>query len=441
MISSLTRIIDEVGKVKGIDRETLIEALEAAMLSAVRKKFGLHQDVEAHFNDELGEVELFEFKTVVEKVEDPCLEISIEDALELDPDAEITDSFGVKMDVGMLDRVSAQTAKQVILQKVRDAERDNIYEEYKNRKGELVNGIVHRFARGNIIVNLGRAEAILPAHEQLPRENYRQGDRVKAYVLDVLKSSKTPQIILSMTHPGLIIRLFELEVPEIYEGIVKIKGAVREPGSRAKIAVYSEDSDVDPVGACVGMKGSRVRNVVQELRGERIDIVPWTEDSAKFVCNALAPAEVSGVIIDEEIRIMEVLVPNDHLSLAIGKRGENVRLAARLTGWKIDVKGESNVSEIPEETDTSLIDIPGIGDSTAALLSNGGFCSAVDIAGATIEGLTKIEGIGEKKAGKLQQAAREYIEQKGLEKTAEVSVEDTPVINEVKAEDDNESAN
>ncbi|MFH2011578.1 MAG: transcription termination factor NusA [Pseudomonadota bacterium] len=434
MISELTRLIDEVGKNKGINREILIEALESAMLTAAKKKFGPYQDIEASFNEELGEVELFEFKTVVNKVKDPRVEISFEEAVEMDPGVELGDSLGAKMDVGTFGRISAQTAKQVIIQKVRDAERENVYNDYKDRKGELVNGIIHRIDRNNIIVNLGRAEAILPPHEQVPKEMYNQGDRIKAYILDILKSSKGTQIILSRTHPGLLIRLFEVEVPEISEEIVKIKGAVREPGSRAKIAVYSEDLDVDPVGASVGMKGSRVRSVVQELHGEKIDIVPWSDDPAKFVCNALSPAEISEVIIDDLGKTIEVIVADDQLSLAIGKKGQNVRLAARLTGWKIDIKSESKVAGIAEDAHKSLVDIPGIGDSTAVALFKEGFFSAFDISSATIGELTKIEGIGDKKAERLKKAAEEYLKQKDLEKSKENSKKDISLANGDKVE-------
>jgi N utilization substance protein A len=256
------------------------------------------------------------------------------------------------------------------------------------------------------------------------KEVYTQGNRIKAYILDILKSSKGPQIILSRTHPGLLIRLFEVEVPEISEQIVKIKGAVREPGSRAKIAVCSEDLDVDPVGACVGMKGSRVRSVVQELHGEKIDIVPWSDDPAKFVCNALSPAEISEVIIDDSGKTMEVIVADDQLSLAIGKKGQNVRLAARLTGWKIDIKSESKVAGISEGIHNALIDIPGIGYSTAGALFNGGFFSAYDIFSASIEELTKVEGIGEKKADRLKKTTEEYLKQKDLEKSGENPTKD-----------------
>jgi N utilization substance protein A len=417
MISNLARIIDEVGKTKGIDREILIDALEAAVLTAARKKFGLHQGIEAHFNEELGEVELFEFKSVMDKVKDPYSEISLEEAVELDPDVEVGDSLGVKMNVERLDRISAQTAKQIIIQRVRDAETENIYNEYKDRKGDLISGIFHRYDRGNVIVSLGKGEAVIPSQEQIPKENYRQGDRLKAYILDVFKSPKGTQIILSRTHPGLLIKLFEFEVPEVFEGIVTIKGAAREPGSRAKIAVFSEDSDVDPVGACVGIKGSRVRSVVHELCGERIDILQWTGDIAKFVCNALAPSEISEVIIDEASHTMEVIVADDQLSLAIGKKGQNVRLAARLTGWKIDIKSESKIAGILEKAHKSLVEIPGVGGSTADALFNQGFFSAYDVISTSIEELTKIEGIGEKRASMIKAAAKEYLEQKDLDQS------------------------
>ncbi|HEY8368831.1 MAG TPA: transcription termination factor NusA [Thermodesulfobacteriota bacterium] len=344
MLVDLNRVIEQVGKDKGISKEILIEALENALLSAAKKEFGPQREIEARYNEQLGEVELFQFKTVVEKVTNTYTEISLEDAREIDPEAQIGDSLGIKMDSASFGRIAAQTAKQVIIQKVRDAERDIIYNEFQERQGELVNGIVQRFERGNIIVDLGRTEAVLLPRDQVPREAYRQGDRIRAYVMDIKKTPKGPQILLSRTHPGLLIKLFELEVPEISEGIVKIEAAAREPGGRAKIAVSSRDPDVDPVGACVGMKGSRVQAVVQELRGEKIDIVPYSEDPVRFVVNALAPAEVSDVRVDEENKTMEVLVPDDQLSLAIGKRGQNVRLAAKLTGWKLDIKSESRMS-------------------------------------------------------------------------------------------------
>jgi len=345
MEQNLNHIIDSVVKDKGIDRAVLVEALESAVLSAANKKYRNTRDLEAHFNDEIGEVEIFEFVTVVDEVLDSYKEIDVDEAREIDPEAEIGDSLGMKMDATGFSRIAAQTAKQVIIQKVREAEREGVYNEFKDRVGELVNGIVRRYERGDLIVDLGRAEALLPHREQVPRENYRQGDRVRAYISEVKMSTKGPQIILSRTDPGVVAALFKTEVPEISEGIVEIMAVAREPGSRAKIAVVSHDPDVDPVGACVGMRGSRVQNVVSELRGEKIDIIPWTPDIARFACAALSPAEVTRVYVDNEEQALEIIVPDDQLSLAIGKKGQNVRLAAKLTTWKIDIKSETRAAE------------------------------------------------------------------------------------------------
>jgi N utilization substance protein A len=349
MVTNLNHIIDQVVKDKGIDRDVLVEALESAVLSAANKKYRNTRDLEAHYNNELGEVEVFEFVTVVDEVLDSYKEIDLAEAAEIDPEVEIGDSLGMKLDASNFSRIAAQTAKQVIIQKVREAEREGVFNEFQDRVGELVNGIVRRYERGDLIVDLGRAEALLPHREQVPRENYRQGDRVRAYISEVKMSTKGPQIILSRTHPGVVAALFSFEVPEIAEGIVEVKAVSREPGSRAKIAVVSHDPDVDPVGACVGMRGSRVQNVVSELRGEKIDIIPWTPDVARFACAALAPAEVTRVYVDNDEQSLEVIVPDDQLSLAIGKKGQNVRLAAKLTGWKIDIKSETRAAEIELE--------------------------------------------------------------------------------------------
>jgi N utilization substance protein A len=349
MLGNLNHIIDQVVKDKGIARAVLVEALESAVLSAANKKYRNTRDLEAHFNDEIGEVELFEFVTVVEEVNDSYKEIDLAEAREIDPEVENGDSLGMKMEAGNFSRIAAQTAKQVIIQKVREAEREKIYNEYKDRVGELVNGIVRRYERGDLIVDLGLSEGLLPHREQVPRENYRQGDRARVYISEVKMSTKGPQIILSRSHPGLVAALFHFEVPEIAEGIVEIKAVAREAGSRTKIAVASYDSDVDPVGACVGMRGSRVQNVVSELRGEKIDIIPWTPDVARFVCSALAPADVTRIYVDNEDQSLEVIVPDDQLSLAIGKKGQNVRLAAKLTGWKIDIKSETRAAEAAME--------------------------------------------------------------------------------------------
>jgi transcription termination/antitermination protein NusA len=418
MASDLSRIIEQVGKDKGIDKAVLIDALEQALLAAARKKYGPKQEIEAKYNEDAGEIELFQFKTVVTDVKNPPAEISLEEAKDLDAEAEVGDSLGTKIDITEFGRIAAQTAKQVIIQRVKDAERENVYEDFKDRKDEVISGTVQRFERGSIIVNLGRAEAVILQQELVPRETYKPGDRIRAYVLDVRKTPKGPQIILSRSHPNFLVKLFEMEVPEISERIVTIVSAAREPGSRAKIAVYSTDSDVDPVGACVGMKGSRVQAVVQELRGEKIDIIPWSEDAASFVCNALAPAEISKVIINKESQSMEVIVEDDQLSLAIGRRGQNVRLAAKLTDWKIDIRSEVKVEKVVPQLDEiatrgmdQVDNIAGVGEKTALLLNAAGYLTVADICQASIEQLSKIEGIGEKKAEKIIDAAKAHFDQ------------------------------
>ena len=385
MLSDLKRILDQISRDKGIDRQLLIDAIEEAVMSAAKKKFGQRRELEARYNDEIGEVELFQFRNVVEAVEDEQTEISLAEALALDPEVQLGDELGSKMDsVSDLGRIAAQSAKQVIIQKMKDAECNVIYEMYKDRKGEVVNGIVQRFERGNIIVNLGRTDAILPAKEQMPRKSYRQGDRIRALVLDVRQSSRDPQLLLSRTNDEFLTKLFAMEVPEIAEGIVQIMGVSREPGARAKIAVSSSASDVDPVGACVGMKGSRVQNVVQELQGEKIDIVPWSPDPARYVSNALSPAQVSLVVVDEEKKTLVVVVPDDQLSLAIGRQGQNVRLAAALLGWRIDVKSEQKYAKFSEEGFQSLLEVQGMDEKTAELLYDAGFNSAQALAQAEL---------------------------------------------------------
>ena len=416
MQPELSRVIEQVSKEKGIDRAIVVSAIENAMLSAAKKIVGPTIHLEAKFNPEVGEVELFKILTVVEEVTDPETQITPEDArANLDPDAEIGDELLEKLDQSY-GRIAAQAAKQSLIQRLRDAERDIIYNEFKDRKGELTHsGIVQRFEKKNIIVNLGRTDAILPEKEQIPRERYRQGDRIRAYILEVEMTSKGPQIVLSRTHPGFLMKLFEQEVPEVYEGIVEIKGAAREPGGRAKIAVVSNDPDVDPVGACVGMKGTRVQAVVQELRGEKIDIVHWTPDPAEFVCRALAPAKVAKIIMDEDERSMEVIVPDDQLSLAIGRKGQNVRLASRLSGFKLDVRSESEADEEARQARASLTSVPGIGDVAAELLYQNGFKSAEEVAQADEQTLAEIEGLGPEKVASILKAARAYVETKQRE--------------------------
>lgn len=412
MPSNLNYVIEQVGKDKGIDRKVIIEALEQAVLTASRKKYGHQGEIEVHYNEEVGEIELFQFKQVVEEVVNPSIEISLKEAQALDSEAQIGDSLGVKLDTDF-GRIGAQTAKQVIIQKVRDAERENVYNEFKDRKGDLVSGTVQRMEKGTLYINIGRAEAVLLSKEQIPGEVYRQGERIRAYILDIQKNSKGPQIFLSRTHPGFLIKLFEMEVPEISEGVIKIISAAREPGERAKISVYSSNRDVDPVGACVGMKGSRVLNVVQELRGERIDIIPWAQDQAKYVCNALSPAKISRVYIDEENRYMEMVVADDQLSLAIGKKGQNVRLASKLTGWKIDIKSESRMEKISNEILERFKDLPYIGDVHSHILYNEGFRSIKEVSEVDPEELAKVLAFEKEKALEIVEKALELAQEEG----------------------------
>jgi N utilization substance protein A len=410
MITELNRVIEQVSREKGVDREVLIRTIEEAVRAAAAKKLGQDYDLEVAFNEEMGEIEIFEFKEVVEGVSDEHVEVSLEDAREMDPDCELGDSLGIKMDMDELGRIAAQSAKQVLMQRLREAEKDIVYDDYKDRRGEIIHGIAQRFDKGGIIVNLGRTEAELPLKEQIPRESYKQGDRVRAYILDVKQFSRGPQIILSRTHPNFLSALFENEVPEIAEGIVKIVQVAREPGSRAKIAVSSKDSDVDPVGACVGMKGARVQAVVQELRGEKIDIVTWDPDPAKFICNALAPAEITRVIVDEGNQRMEVVVPDDQLSLAIGKRGQNVRLASKISGWNLDVTGETDYNSALKDAYNALLTLDGVGEATASNLYQLGFRSLKTVSEAAVSDLMQVDGIGEDKAAKIIRSAVEQLQ-------------------------------
>jgi N utilization substance protein A len=434
-ISDINRVVEQVSRDKGIDREVLIKALEEALKSAARKKFGNKMDIEVQYNTDSGEIEVFQFKDVTEEVTEPALEISLEEGRKLDPDCEVGDSLGTKMDTSTFGRIAAQSAKQVIIQKMKDAEKDAVYASFIERKGDIINGIVQRIDRGDIIVSLGHTEGILHVREQVPKETYRRGDRIRAYILEVLQESRGPQIILSRTHPNFLVHLFRTEVPEISEGIVKIIGASREPGVRAKFAVASNNSDIDPVGACVGMKGSRVQNVVQELRGEKIDIIPWHIDSAKFVCNALAPAEISRVIIDETNKSMEVIVPDEFLSIAIGKKGQNVRLASKLTGWHLDVKSETKYSAAMQTGYDSLISLPGIGISMADALYELGFYSAEEVGNAAPEDLIQVRGIGEEKARKLIAAAQAAV----VEAEQAEDMDEEEMVEAAPAENDEQS--
>lgn len=436
-VENLNMVIDQVSKDKSIDRQVLVDALEQAILTAAKKVFGHERELEAVFNNDTGQVELFQYMVVVEDVESPFTELTEEDARVADPDVQVGDELGfqifyrpedsakaeeedrkygdilsIRQGRRTFGRIAAQTAKQVIIQRVREAERDLVYNEYKDRKGELVTGVARRFERGNVVVDLGRAEAILPTREQIHRETYRAGDRVQAYVKDVNRAAKGPLIVLSRTDPGLILKLFEMEVPEIYEGVVSIIAVAREPGERAKIAVTSRDAAVDPVGACVGMKGSRVQAVVQELRGEKIDIVPWSQDIAKFVCNAIQPADVGRVLIDDERNTIELIVPDDQLSLAIGRRGQNVRLASKLVGWKIEINSDRKVEEMKRELWWYLVDEHDVDGGILDYLFKLGYHSPDNLLNADEEELTAIPGVSHEAAQQIQQLAYELKKKK-----------------------------
>ncbi len=431
LITDMKRVIEQVSRDKGIDFHVLVKTLEEALRSAVKKKFGNKIDIEIQYNDDSGELEVFQFKDVVEKITDPDFEITLKEGRKLDPECEVGDSLGVKMDTTTFGRIAAQSAKQVIIQKLKAAERSVVYKNFISRKGEIINGIVQRTTRNEIIVNLGQAEAVMPKREQIPQETYRRGDRIRAFILKVHEESKGPQIVLSRTHPDFLISLFKTEVPEISEGLVSIVAAAREAGSRGKIAVKSTDSDIDPVGACVGIKGSRVQSVVQELKGEKIDIIPWHIDPAKFVCNALAPAEISRVIIDEINHAMEVVVPDESLSVAIGKQGQNVRLASKMTGWHLDVKSETRYNESLKSGFESLMKLAGMSELLANLLFEKGYFSAEDLSKANVEDLVGELKITEEEAQQYIAMAIESLEaEKELEAVPE-DTEETPPDTEV----------
>jgi N utilization substance protein A len=436
MLSELDKVIEEIGKDRGIDKEALIQALEEALVKAARNKYGYNLEIEAQYNEELGEIELFQFKDVVETITSPVKEILPEDAKRVDPDAEVGDEIGVKMDTSQFGRIAAQTAKQVIMQNIREVERENTYNEYKDKKGEMVNGYVHRFEKGSIIVMLGRHEAVLPGQEQIPGESFSLRDRIKGYVLDVKKITKGPQVLLSRTHPGFLLKLFELEVPEISDNVVKIHNVAREPGNRAKIAVESFESRVDPVGACVGNRGSRVQNIVQELHGERIDIIPWSDDPATFVCSALAPAEVSEIIVDDENHSMEIIVDDSQLSLAIGKKGQNVRLSAKITGWKIDIRSRSKYDESSKEHLNELIGIEGIDEAMAEKLINADILDLEVVHNAEVSELEAVLEIDKELAENIKEQAKLFLENKTSSDEGAEQEEAVPEEENAPAEDE-----
>jgi len=427
----LLQIADAVAREKAIDRKIVLGAMEDAIAKAARSRYGSETEVRAEIDPKSGELHLSRHMLVVDTVENPASQISLDDARRRHPAAQIGDTIADPLPPLEYGRIAAQSAKQVIVQKVREAERDRQYDEYKDRIGDIVNGIVKRVEYGNVVVDLGRGEAIVRRDEMLPREAFRNGDRIRAYIYDVRREQRGPQIFLSRTHPQFMAKLFAQEVPEIYDGIVEVKAVARDPGSRAKIAVVSRDSSVDPVGACVGMRGSRVQAVVNELQGEKIDIIPWSNDIATFVVNALAPAEVAKVVLDEERERIEVVVPDQQLSLAIGRRGQNVRLASQLTGWDIDILTEQEESERRqaefENRTRVFIDALNVDEVIGQLLASEGFNSVEELALVDVKEIAGIEGFDTDTASELQTRARDYLAKLEAEldaKRAELGVED-----------------
>ncbi|PJR17267.1 transcription termination factor NusA [Sinorhizobium meliloti] len=410
----LLQIADAVAREKVIDREIVLAAMADAIQKAARSRYGSESNIRADINPKTGEIRLQRLLEVVEKAEDYSTQIPIELARDRNPDAKLGDFIADPLPPMDFGRIAAQSAKQVIVQKVREAERDRQYEEFKDRVGEIVNGTVKRVEYGNVIVDLGRGEGIIRRDEMIPRENMRYGDRVRAFVYDVRREQRGPQIFLSRTHPQFMVKLFTMEVPEIYDGIIHIKSVARDPGSRAKIAVVSNDSSIDPVGACVGMRGSRVQAVVGELQGEKIDIIPWSPDPASFIVNALQPAEVAKVVLDEDAERIEVVVPDEQLSLAIGRRGQNVRLASQLTGWDIDILTEQEESERRQkefnERTQLFMDALDVDEMVGQVLASEGFAQVEELAYVELDEISSIEGFDEDTANELQTRAREYLE-------------------------------
>lgn len=410
----LLQIADAVAREKSIDREVVLEAMEDAIQKAARSRYGIEHEIRSQIDRKSGEIHLTRVMNVVEEVENAAIEMPLADAVALNPDAEVGDQLHEPLPPVDFGRIATQTAKQVIMQKVRDAERERQYEEFKDRAGEIIHGVVKRVEYGNVIVDLSRGEAIVRRDELLPRESFRQNDRIRAYIVDVRRELRGPQIFLSRSHPDFMAKLFAQEVPEIYDGIIEIKGVARDPGSRAKIAVASNEGSIDPVGACVGMRGSRVQAVVNELQGEKIDIIQWSPDAATFIVNALAPAEVVKVVLDEDAQKIEVVVPDDQLSLAIGRRGQNVRLASQLSGWDIDILTEVDESERRQEEfrvrSELFMEALDVDEVIAQLLTSEGFTELEEVAYVELEELSDIEGFDEETAQELQTRAREHLD-------------------------------
>ena len=413
MKADLMPIFEQLQSERNIDKDVLIDAIRSAIEMASKKSFHSYGNVEIDFDEEKFDIRVYQIKEVVEKAEDRKTEISLEDAQSIDPAAEVGDIIRTEIAPGNFGRIAAQTAKQVIIQKIKEAEQKNIFAEFKKREGDIISGTVKKQARGNVIVDLGRTEGIVPPKEQSARDMYRFGERMKFYVLEVAENERGSQIILSRAVPELVRLLFEMEVPEMYDGIIEVRSIAREAGHRTKIAVVSHDAHVDAVGACVGMKGMRVRTVVDELRGEKIDVIKWSEDTKTFISNSLSPAAISNIIIDEKLKSILVTVAQDQLSLAIGKRGQNARLASKLTDWKVDIIDEKRLREETALFESDIIDelmeLPSVGEKTAQLLREAGYVSTRKIANASADDIASLPGIGKKTAEKFIRAAVERL--------------------------------
>jgi N utilization substance protein A len=421
--SELGRVIEQLGKDRGIKKEFIVGAIEQAFLVTARKKFGIQGEYEARYNENDGEVEIFQYKNVVDKVRDPIVEIEFNAAKKLDEGCEVGDQLGLKIENPGFSRVDIQTAKQIIFQKVRDAERDILFAEFKHREGDLVTGIARRFEKGNVVIDLGKSDAVLPKKEIIFGESFKPGDRIQAYLSEVVMTNRGPEIRLTRTSPMFLVKLFEVEVPEIADGTIEVKAAAREPGHRAKIAVTTRDRDIDPVGACVGMKGSRVQNIVNELQGEKIDIVRWNEDTETFARAALAPAEIQSISLNHGDHTLDVIVEDDQLSLAIGRRGQNVRLAAMLTGWKVNIISKAKLQERVKLAVENLVQLSSISEATAQVLVQKGIMSIVDLSGAEAEDVAKYLGKSVADAKTMVDTAQNALEDETIKKDLDENAE------------------
>ena len=439
-LSNLSQVIGQVSKDKGVSQEAVINSIVQGVLSAVRKKYGTYRDIEVKYNEDNGELELFEFKTVVsdKEFEDELIEIKYSSAKELDSSTQLGDQVGMRLELKDLGRIDAQAAKQIIIQNLRSIEQEIIFDEFEKRKGEVANGVVRRVDPGTIVVDLGKTEAYIPRREQIPGEQYKSGDRIQGYLLEVRQTTRGPQIIMSRAHEQYLIKLFEAEVPEVSEGIVKIVSAAREPGQRAKMSVYSTDPAVHPVGSCVGIKGSRIQNITQELKGERVDVIIWESDPVQYICNALAPAKIAKILMDEEEKKMQIIVPNDQLSLAIGKKGQNVRLAVKLTGWNLNLISEDESRQAKKEALFNLSLIPEVSETKAQSLFQYGYTQVEQVAQASVNDLKSIPELEETAtAEKLIQSAKDLLKEyadkgKELPKLEDTQEEKKPLSSSLK---------